>query len=99
MPCLLAHKWVMGEVFDVKRFSPWRKCERCGIVQRGTYDNDRKDITWETMRERAYQKSKHGQIVRHPTSELDRLAHFLGLRRTRMTDKTISTKRSVQKKP
>jgi len=98
MRCLLTHKWVMGEAFDVKCFSPWRKCKRCGMVQRGTYDKDRKDITWETMRERAYKKVKHGQIVRKPSSEFDQLAHKLGLRRTRMTDVTKATKRSARNK-
>ncbi len=87
MRCLLKHKWVMGETFDVKSFAPWRKCKRCGTIQRGIYDKDRKNITWETMRERVYNKEKHGRIVRQPSSQSDQLAHSLGLRRSRISDK------------
>ena len=88
----------MGEAFDVKSFSPWRKCKRCGIVQRGAYDKERKDITWETMRERVYRKSQHGQIVRQPSSGLDQLAHTLGLRRSRRSDRPAPTKRAARTK-
>jgi hypothetical protein len=89
----------MGESFDVKSFSPWRKCKRCGIVQRGTYDKKRKDITWETMRERDYSPSRHGRIVRQPSSGLDQLAHTLRLRRSRLGDRTAQVKRPARSKP
>jgi len=98
MRCLVAHKWVMGEAFDVKSFSPWRKCKRCGTIQRGTYDKVRKDIAWETIRERVYSKSKHGRIIRQPSSGLDRLAHTMRLRRTRNSDRKASIKRPARHK-
>jgi hypothetical protein len=68
------------------------------MVQRGAYDKERKDITWETMRERVYRKSQHGQIVRQPSSGLDQLAHTLGLRRSRRSDRPAPTKRAARTK-
>ena len=88
MHCLFAHRWILGEVFDVQSFSPWRKCTRCGVVQRGVYDAVREDITWETMRDRSYDQSLHRQIVRRRTSGLDQLAHSFGLRRSRIGDRS-----------
>lgn len=88
----------MGETFDVRSFAPWRKCEHCGRIQRGTYDKVRKEIAWETIRERVYSKSKHARIVRRPSSGLDELAHTLRLRRTRKGDRKIATKRPAQHK-
>jgi len=99
MRCLLKHKWVLGEAFDVQSFSPWRKCERCGMIQRGTYDDERKDITWETMRERVYRKGQHDKIVRKPLSGPAQVAHALGLYRTRTSDKVKSRKSSLRNKP
>jgi hypothetical protein len=98
MRCVLTHKWIMGERFDVKSFAPWRKCKRCGIVQRGIYDKKRKDITWETMRERVFSTSKHAQIVRQPSSGFDQLAHTLRLRRSRKGDRAIAAKRPARSK-
>ena len=96
MRCLIAHRWILGETFDVKSFSPWRKCKRCGLIQRGTYDKARKDIIWETMRERVYSKARHGKIVRRPSSTLDQLGHTLRLRRTRKSDRVVFTKRPAK---
>jgi hypothetical protein len=88
MRCLLKHKWVMGETFDVRSFSPWRRCKRCGAMQCGIYDELRESIAWQTMRERAYDRSMHAQIVRQPMSGFDELAHSLGLRRSRKSDES-----------
>ena len=98
MRCLLKHKWVMGETFDVKSFTPWRKCKRCGTIQLGTYDKVRKDIAWETIRERVYNKSKHARIIRQSSSGLDQLAHTLRLRRTRKSDRKVSIRRPARHK-
>jgi len=92
MRCVFKHKWVLGEAFDVQSFSPWRKCERCGMIERGTYDEEREDIIWETIRERVYRKGQHDKIVRQPLSGLARVAHALGLYRTRKGDKGKSAK-------
>ncbi|MDH3316103.1 MAG: hypothetical protein OER43_10095 [Gammaproteobacteria bacterium] len=51
-------------------------------MQSGIFREHRKKITWETMRESAYDKSKHGQILRQASSQLDQLAHSLGLRQS-----------------
>jgi len=91
--CLITHKWVTGRAFHVtsrvpyvRHVLPYRKCERCGMMQRGAHDAYSGGIAWETMRERAYIKSDQVRIVRRPASRLQRLAHALGLRRTRRED-------------
>lgn len=93
MRCLLTHKWVIGTEFNVRSpgpyvrsVLPYRTCERCGTMQRGIFKALWTDISWETIRERAYVKSQQRAIVRHPSSRLDQLAHTLGLRRCRMSD-------------
>jgi len=90
MGCLFNHNWILGETFDVQAFSPWRRCKRCGAVQRGVYDEFREDIMWETMKERTYDRSKHDDIIRRPSSGFDQLAHSLGLWRTRKSDETTA---------
>lgn len=102
MRCLLAHKWVVGQAFNVRSripyvrsILPYRICERCGTMQRGTYDAYSRDVDWETMRERTYIKSEQIRIVRRPSSRLEQLAHTLGLRRSRIGDGTRSERRSV----
>jgi hypothetical protein len=62
-------------------------------MQRGIYGLSSGAIAWETMRERNYIKAKQIRIVRKPSSRLDQLAHTLGLRRSRMRDKTRLGKR------
>jgi len=85
--CFFIHKWGR-KIFDGSHFYV-RTCERCGAIQRGIYD------TWETMRDRTYIKSEHAQIIRKPISGLDQLTHSLGLRRSRMRDRTKSRKGSA----
>jgi hypothetical protein len=118
MHCLVTHKWVIKPLNAESRL-PYRLCERCGTMQRGIYDVFWKDISWETLRERAYTKSMQIQIAREPsspwetlrehahitlgkvpfvrktTSRLDQLAHSLGLRRTRKSDRRGAEKRSA----
>lgn len=83
----------MGRAFNVRsrvpyvrHILPYRVCERCGTMQRGTHDAYSGGVVWETMRERAYIKSEQIRIVRHPASRLQHLAHALGLRRSRRDD-------------
>lgn len=101
MRCLFTHKWVIGKEFNVRSNGhyvrsvlPYRTCERCGTMQRGIYKTLWRDIAWETMRERNYIKSQQYQIFRQPPStRLNKLAHSLGLRRSRMRIETILGKR------
>jgi len=100
MRCLFTHRWIMGKAFNVRSsvpciasVLPCRTCERCGTMQRGIYDLLSGHISWETMRERNYIEVEKIRIVRKPTSRLDQLAHTLGLRRSRVRDKTRSGKR------
>jgi hypothetical protein len=59
-------------------------------MQRGVYDTLTRDISWQTMRERTYIAAQQIRIVRKPSSSLDQLAHALGLRRSRVSDRTSS---------
>lgn len=102
MRCLLMHKWIIGKEFDFTSQAPQiaftvphRTCERCGQLQRGTYDRRSRSISWETMRERTYLISEHGQLVRKPLSWLDRLRHSLRLTRTRKADFVTPVFRSL----
>ena len=56
-------------------------------MQRSVYDAVYQDVAWETVREREFIRSQQIQIVRKPVSRLDQLAHTLGLRRSRMSDR------------
>lgn len=101
MRCLFTHKWVVGNNFDLRSRDPdisfvipYRTCERCGTMQRGICDASWGDMSWETMREGVYVISEQIRIVRQPISRLDKLAHSLGLRRSRMTDQMGSKQRS-----
>lgn len=53
--------------------------------------------SWETIEGGAYVTWERAQIVRKPSSLLDRLAHSLGLRRNRMSDRRGAGKRSALK--
>lgn len=91
MRCLLSHKWVTSwEKSFVRSFVPYRRCRRCGIMQRGIYDSLTRDLSWQTVRERTYIAAQQIRIVRRSSSRLDQLAHTLGLRRSRMSDGTVS---------
>lgn len=101
MRCLFTHKWAIGtEINDgshgpaVRSVLPYRTCERCGTMQRGIFTSLWKDLSWETMRERTYNKLQQRRIVRQPSSRFNRLAHSLGLRRSRMGDRTAPRERS-----
>lgn len=102
MRCLFKHQWVAAKAFHVKSRLPYvryvlprRTCQRCGVMQRGTYNTYSGAIIWETMRERTYVKSQQLQIVRRPSSWLDQWAHTLGLRRSRTRDRARLGKRPV----
>ena len=92
MRCLFTHQWTI----NVKSVHAYRTCKRCGKMQRGIYDGLYQDIVWETMRARAYVTPDQFQIVRKPPSRLGELTHTLGLRRSRMTDRTGSGNQSVR---
>jgi len=77
--CLLAHRWGRKR-YDGSDFY-FRKCEKCGAIQRGIYN------VWEPIRDRAFIKSEQIRIVRQRSSWLDRLTHTLRLRRTRIRDR------------
>ena len=91
MGCLFAHKWVTSwQKTFVRSLVPYRRCLRCGVMQRGIHDSLTKETAWETMRERTYLALEQSRIVRKPSSSLDQLAHTLGLRRCRAGDRARS---------
>jgi len=91
MRCLFAHKWVTSwEKTFVRSIVPYRKCRRCGVVQRGIFDSLTRDVSWETLRERNYMKAQQIRVARQPASWLHQLAHTLGVRRSRIGDRTGS---------
>jgi hypothetical protein len=59
-------------------------------MQRGVYESLTRDLSWETMRERTYLAAQQVRIVRQPLSGLAQLAHTLGLRRSRISDRAGS---------
>jgi len=83
--CLFTHEWVRRQSGG-RSFPPYRICARCGTMQRGVGDGLFQDVTWETMRERAFIVTEQAPVVRSPISRLDRIAHSLRLRRTRASD-------------
>jgi len=85
--CLFAHEWVTLWEKSLGTIACFRKCKRCGILERGVLDLS-KVVGWETMRERSSTKAQQVRVVRQPLPRLDRLAHSFGLRRTRMNDGT-----------
>jgi hypothetical protein len=91
MRCLFAHKWVTSwEKTFVRSIVPYRRCRRCGTVQRGIFDSLTRDLSWETLRERNYIKAQQIRLVRQRASWFHQLAHTLGVRRSRMSDRTGS---------
>jgi len=103
MRCLFTHKWgnpkavpVTSCVRYIRTVLYYRICKRCGTMQRGIYDRFWNYMVWETMRERTYIKSQQLKIVREPSARLDQLAHTLGLRRSRMSDRMRAERRTVQ---
>ena len=85
MRCPFAHKWVALWEKSLGTIACYRRCRRCGSLERGVLDFSR-IVGWETMRERSYITSQQMRVVRQPLFRLDRLAHSFGLRRTRMND-------------
>lgn len=94
--CLFMHKWVIKTESSARRDGgytntviPYRECERCRMLQRGIFDGFWKDIVWETLREGTDVTSKRERFFRKPSGPLDQLAHSLGLRRSRVGDRTV----------
>jgi len=97
MRCLFMHFWVTSwEKSFIRSFVPYRTCKRCGTMQRGVHYSFSSEIAWETMRERTYLRMQQIHIVRQPSSWLDQLTHSLGLRRSRMSDRTKAERRALQ---
>jgi len=55
MRCIFTHEWITSWARAFSRsFVPYRKCARCGVMQRGISDSLTREISWETMRESTY---------------------------------------------
>jgi len=89
MPCLFDHRWI----YDFRFHHVYRKCQSCDMVQRHVRNRVSAYTTREHIRERTYIESEQWQIVQKRSPGLVRLAHSLGLLRTRTTDRTESLAR------
>ena len=91
MSCLLNHRWI----YDFRLYHVYRKCQFCDVAQRHVRNKESVYAAWEPVRERTSVESEQRQIVQKRTSGLVRLAHSLGLTRTRTSDRTESLARST----
>ena len=91
MSCLFKHKWM----YDLRFYHVYRKCQLCDLVQRHVWNKDSVYTAWELTREHTYVESEQKQIARKRSPRLVRLAHSLGLLRTRTSDRTRSLARST----
>lgn len=90
MRCLVAHKWVTKPRYlnMVSESDPaYRRCKRCGKAQFGVPDGQSLRINWRNLRQGDCSDARHVRMLRRPPSRLNQLAHALGLRRTRATDR------------
>ena len=89
MPCLFKHRWI----YDFRFHHIYRKCQFCDVAQRHVRNREPAFTAWEHIRERTYIESEQMQIVQKRSPGPVRLAHSLGLLRTRTTDRTESLAR------
>ena len=95
--CFFSHKWIIQtetkrrvDGFYVRSVIPYRTCERCGKMERGIHDKFWGDIVWEPLRADTDITLGKERFFRQPVSPVDQLAHSLGLRRSRKSDRTDS---------
>ena len=91
MSCFFRHRWR----YDLRFHHIYRQCEICALVERHAWNRDSVFTAWEQIRERVYVETAQKQIVRKRSSRLVRLAHSLGLIRTRASDRATSWARST----
>jgi hypothetical protein len=91
MRCLFSHSWT----YDLRHFHVYRKCEACGAMQRHIWSENSVYTVWESVRERTYIELEQRQILQKRDPTLVRLAHALGLLRTRAGDRTRTLARST----
>jgi hypothetical protein len=89
MSCLFKHRWT----YDLRYFHVYRKCLQCDLVQRHVWNADSVYTAWEPIRERTYIETEQTQIAQKRSPGLVRLAHSMGLLRTRTSDRTRSLAR------
>ena len=89
MACLFSHRWI----YDLKFYHVYRKCQLCALVQRHVWNRDSVYTAWEPVRERTHIEPEQRRMVQNRSPGLARLAHSLGLTRTRTSDRTESLAR------
>ena len=99
MSCLFKHRWIFdtrrGHALPLGHYHVYRKCQYCDLVQRHVWNKNSVHTAWETIRERTYIETEQRQIVQKRSAGLARLAHSLGLLRTRTSDGAKSFARST----
>ena len=91
MSCLFKHKWT----YDLRHFHVYRNCQVCNLMQRHVWNKDSVYTAWQSIRERTYIETEQTQIARKRSFGLVRLAHSLGLLRTRSSDRARYLARST----
>jgi hypothetical protein len=86
MPCLFRHGWT----YDLRFYHIYRICQACGQVERHVWNPDSVYAEWEPIRERTYIESEQRKIVQSRSQGVSRLAHSIGLLRTRASDRARS---------
>ena len=91
LSCLFKHHWI----YDLRFHHVYRECQTCDLVQRHVWNKESVYTAWEPVREHTYIESEQKQIVQKRSTGLVRLAHSLGLLRTRTSDRTRILARST----
>jgi hypothetical protein len=82
MPCLVNHRWS----FDFRLHYVYRKCQFCNVAERHLRNKEWMYTAWEPVRARTNIEPEQRQGVQKRSPAFVRLAHSLGLMRTKVSD-------------
>lgn len=91
MPCLFNHRWT----FDFRLHYVYRKCQFCNVTERHIRNRESEYAAWEPVKVRRYVEPEQGPIVQARVPMFVRMAHSLGLMRTKTGEGTRSLARST----
>ena len=86
MPCLFNHRWV----FDFRLHYVYRKCQFCNVAERHFRNRESDYTAWEPVRVRTCIEPEQRRIIQKRSPVFVRLAHSMGLMRTKASDGTRS---------
>ena len=94
MLCLFGHKWVTLWEKSYGNIACYKRCERCRSLERGILHSS-SIVGWEKVRADTHSRALQMRLVRRPLPFFDRLAHSMGVLRTRASDRARSVARST----